>query len=197
MSSLIRKLLLLQNKSSRNNKSFRSFSLSTRPLRAKFCHSSEEALAPIQDGARIMVGGFGLCGIPENSIRTLTALNRQQLTVISNNAGINEHGLGKLLFNHQIKRIIGSYVGENKELERQFLSGEVEIEFVPQGTLAERIRARAAGIPAFFTPTGYGTELHNGGAPVRYDSFGKVVIVSKAKEERVFNGKVCFFLHSV
>lgn len=119
-------------------------------------------MSEIPDGARIMVGGFGLCGIPENSIRTLSALNRQRLTVISNNGGIDDKGLGRLLLNRQLKRVIGSYVGENKELEKQYLTGKVEIEFVPQGTLAERIRARAAGIPAFFTPTGFGTQIHEG-----------------------------------
>lgn len=159
-------------------------------LNAKLCNSAEEAVSQIPDGARIMVGGFGLCGIPENSIRTLAKLDRRQLTVISNNGGIDDKGLGRLLLNRQLKRVIGSYVGENKELERQYLTGEVEIEFVPQGTLAERIRARAAGIPAFFTPTGYGTQIHEGGAPIRYSKEGKVEEVSKKKEERTFaNGK--------
>ncbi len=158
-------------------------------LQAKLCRSAEEAVSEIPDGARIMVGGFGLCGIPENSIRTLSNLNRQRLTVISNNGGIDDKGLGKLLLNRQLKRVIGSYVGENKELERQYLTGQVEIEFVPQGTLAERIRARAAGIPAFFTPTGYGTQIHEGGAPIRYSKDGQVEELSRRKEERLFNGK--------
>jgi len=156
---------------------------------AKLCASAEEAVSQIPDGASIFVGGFGLCGIPENSIRTLAKLNRQRLTVISNNAGIDDKGLGKLLLNRQLKRVIGSYVGENKELERQYLTGEVEIEFVPQGTLAERIRARAAGIPAFYTPTGFGTQIHLGGAPVRYNAQSKVEVVSPKKEDRVFDGK--------
>lgn len=158
-------------------------------LQAKLCQSAEEAVSEIPDGARIMVGGFGLCGIPENSIRTLSNLNRQRLTVISNNGGIDDKGLGKLLLNRQLKRVIGSYVGENKELEKQYLTGQVEIEFVPQGTLAERIRARAAGIPAFFTPTGYGTQIHEGGAPIRYSKDGQVEELSRRKEERLFNGK--------
>ena len=158
-------------------------------LQAKLCRSAEEAVSEIPDGARIMVGGFGLCGIPENSIRTLSNLNRQRLTVISNNGGIDDKGLGKLLLNRQLKRVIGSYVGENKELEKQYLTGQVEIEFVPQGTLAERIRARAAGIPAFFTPTGYGTQIHEGGAPIRYSKDGQVEELSRRKEERLFNGK--------
>ncbi|KAJ6225570.1 hypothetical protein RDWZM_004115 [Blomia tropicalis] len=157
-------------------------------LYAKQCYSSEEAVGEIPNGSRLMVGGFGLCGIPENSIRTLAKLGIKDLTVISNNAGIDDKGLGQLLNNRQLKRVIGSYVGENKELERQYLSGQVEIEFVPQGTLAERIRARAAGIPAFFTPTGFGTQIHLGGAPIRYSN-GKIELISPKKEERIFDGK--------
>lgn len=165
-------------------------SYSTSPiLAAKLVANSEEACSEIPDGARCFVGGFGLCGIPENSIRALVKLNRQQLTVISNNAGVQDKGLGVLLGKHQLKRVVGSYVGENKELEKQYLGGEVEIEFVPQGTLAERIRARAAGIPAFFTPTGYSTQIHKGGTPIRYNADRTVALKSEPKEERVFNGK--------
>lgn len=187
MSSLARFLLHPLHYTSRLS-STRYLSISS-SLNAKLCASAEEAVSEIPDGARIMVGGFGLCGIPENSIRTLTKLNRQRLTVISNNAGIDDKGLGALLLNRQLKRVIGSYVGENKELERQYLTGQVEIEFVPQGTLAERIRARAAGIPAFFTPTGFGTQLHLGGAPIRHNASGQVEERSCKKEERIFNGK--------
>lgn len=130
-----------------------------------------EAVKDIQDGATIMVGGFGLCGIPENLILALVETGVKDLTVISNNCGVDDWGLGLLLRNKQIKKMIGSYVGENKEFERQVLSGEVEVELLPQGTLAEKIRAGGAGIPAFYTPAGVGTPVADG------------------KETRVFNGK--------
>ncbi|KAH7640379.1 succinyl-coa:3-ketoacid-coenzyme a transferase 1 [Dermatophagoides farinae] len=168
--------------------SFRSYSKSQQQF-SKIVSNAEEAVKNIPDGSRLMVGGFGLCGIPENSIRALAKLNKQRLTVISNNGGIDDKGLGQLLLNKQLKRIIGSYVGENRELERQYLNGEVEIEFVPQGTLAERIRARAAGIPAFFTPTGHNTQIHLGGVPIRYNPDKTVAELSRPKEERIFNGK--------
>lgn len=122
----------------------------------------EQAIADIQDGATLMVGGFGLVGIPENLIRALREKGVKNLTVISNNCGVDNFGLGILLQNRQIKKMISSYVGENKEFERQFLSGELEVELVPQGTLAERIRAGGAGIPAFFTPAGVGTPIAEG-----------------------------------
>ncbi|MFD1738764.1 CoA transferase subunit A [Bacillus salitolerans] len=133
--------------------------------------SFAEAVKEIQDGATIMVGGFGLCGIPENLILALVDTGVKDLTVISNNCGVDDWGLGLLLKNKQIKKMIGSYVGENKEFERQVLSGEIEVELVPQGTLAEKIRAGGAGIPAFYTPAGVGTP------------------VAEGKELRVFNGK--------
>ena len=130
-----------------------------------------ETVKDIQDGATIMVGGFGLCGIPENLILALVETGVKDLTVISNNCGVDEWGLGLLLKNRQIKKMIGSYVGENKEFERQVLSGELEVELTPQGTLAEKIRAGGAGIPAFYTPAGVGTPIAEG------------------KEIRTFNGK--------
>ncbi|WP_078379979.1 CoA transferase subunit A [Sutcliffiella halmapala] len=133
--------------------------------------SFTEAVKDIQDGATIMVGGFGLCGIPENLILALVETGVKDLTVISNNCGVDEWGLGLLLKNKQIKKMIGSYVGENKEFERQVLSGELEVELTPQGTLAEKIRAGGAGIPAFYTPAGVGTPIAEG------------------KEVRDFNGK--------
>jgi 3-oxoacid CoA-transferase subunit A len=133
--------------------------------------SFEEAVAEIEDGATLMVGGFGLCGIPEKLILALVDKGVKDLTVISNNCGVDDWGLGLLLKNKQIKKMIGSYVGENKEFERQVLSGEIEVELVPQGTLAEKIRAGGAGIPAFYTPAGVGTPIAEG------------------KETRVFNGK--------
>lgn len=124
--------------------------------------SAKEAVEQIQDGATIMVGGFGLVGIPEQLILALVEKGVTDLTVISNNCGVDEWGLGLLLKNKQIKKMIGSYVGENKEFERQVLSGEIEVELTPQGTLAEKMRAGGAGIPAFFTPAGVGTPIAEG-----------------------------------
>ena len=133
--------------------------------------SIADALAGISDGATLMVGGFGLVGIPENLILGLRDSGVKNLTVISNNCGVDDWGLGLLLSNRQIKKMVASYVGENKEFERQYLSGELEVELVPQGTLAERIRAGGAGIPAFYTPAGVGTPIAEG------------------RETRVFDGK--------
>ncbi|QVY60242.1 CoA transferase subunit A [Cytobacillus gottheilii] len=133
--------------------------------------SFSEAVEEIHDGATIMVGGFGLCGIPENLILALMEKGVKDLTVISNNCGVDDWGLGLLLKNNQIKKMIGSYVGENKEFERQVLSGELQVELLPQGTLAEKIRAGGAGIPAFYTPAGVGTPIAEG------------------KEIKIFNGK--------
>jgi 3-oxoacid CoA-transferase subunit A len=129
------------------------------------------ALDGIQDGMTLMVGGFGLCGIPENSIAQLVKMGTKNLTCISNNAGVDDFGLGLLLQAKQVKKMISSYVGENDEFERQMLSGELEVDLIPQGSLAERCRAGGAGIPAFFTPAGYGTE------------------VAEGKEVRIFNEK--------
>jgi 3-oxoacid CoA-transferase subunit A len=122
----------------------------------------QEALIGIEDNMTLMLGGFGLCGIPENSIAELVRLGVKNLTCISNNAGVDDFGLGLLLQNRQIKKMISSYVGENDEFERQMLSGELEVDLIPQGSLAERCRAGGAGIPAFFTPAGYGTEVAEG-----------------------------------
>ncbi|KIY21624.1 MULTISPECIES: CoA transferase subunit A [Mesobacillus] len=137
----------------------------------RICTSFQDAVADIHDGATLMVGGFGLCGIPENAILALVEKGVKDLTVISNNCGVDDWGLGLLLKNKQIKKMVGSYVGENKEFERQVLSGEIEVELIPQGTLAEKIRAGGAGIPAFYTPAGVGTPIADG------------------KETRMFNGK--------
>ena len=123
----------------------------------KVLESAEEAVSRIPDGATIMMGGFGLCGIPETLIAALHARGTTGLTVISNNAGIDDFGIGVLLKSRQVRKMISTYVGENKEFERQFLTGELEVELVPQGTFSERIRAGGAGIGGFFTPTGYGT----------------------------------------
>lgn len=137
----------------------------------KVVASAAEAVASIPDGATIMMGGFGLCGIPENLIAALHARGTRGLTVISNNAGVDDFGIGILLSARQVRKMISTYVGENKEFERQFLAGELEVELVPQGTFAERIRAGGAGIGGFFTPTGYGTRVADG------------------KETRVIDGK--------
>src|SRR6201991_3189553 len=124
--------------------------------------NADAAIADIQDNATIMLGGFGLCGIPENCINALVRKGVHNLTCISNNAGVDDFGLGLLLKNRQIKKMISSYVGENAEFERQLLSGELEVDLIPQGTLATRIQMAAMGIPAFFTPAGYGTEIAEG-----------------------------------
>lgn len=140
--------------------------------------SAQEALQGIEDGMTLLLGGFGLCGIPENAIAELVQKQTKNLTCISNNAGVDDFGLGLLLQHKQIKKMISSYVGENAEFERQMLSGELEVELIPQGTLAERCRAAQNGIPAFFTPAGYGTEVANG------------------KESREFNGKMHVLEHA-
>lgn len=144
----------------------------------KKVNNVQEALEGIQNGMTLMLGGFGLCGIPENSIAELVKKETNNLTCISNNAGVDDFGLGLLLQKKQIKKMISSYVGENAEFERQMLSGELEVDLIPQGTLAERCRAAQAGIPAFFTPAGYGTEVAIG------------------KEVREFNGKMHVMEHA-
>ena len=151
--------------------------------------SARDACADIPRGATILAGGFGLCGIPENCIRALRELGTSELTFVSNNCGVDDFGLGVLLRNKQIVKMVSSYVGENKEFERQYLSGELEVELVPQGTLAERLRAGGAGIPAFYTPTGAGTAVSDGGLPLRYGPGGAVVKTSPKKEVRDFDGK--------
>jgi len=133
------------------------------------------AIADIFDGATLMLGGFGLCGIPENLIAALLKKGTKDLTCISNNAGVDDFGIGLLLQTRQVKKMISSYVGENAEFERQLLSGELEVELIPQGTLAERVRAGGAGIPAFFTPAGYGTEIAEGKETREYD--GKMYLL--------------------
>src|ERR1700741_5478630 len=132
------------------------------PSMNKVLASAEEAVALVPDGATILMGGFGLCGIPENLIQALRARGTRDLTIISNNAGVDDFGIGVLLRNRQVRKMISTYVGENKEFERQFLNGELEVELVPQGTVAERIPAGGAGIGGFFTPTAYGTYCAEG-----------------------------------
>ncbi|MDI1428998.1 MULTISPECIES: CoA transferase subunit A [Polyangium] len=155
----------------------------------KVYQSALDACRDIPDGATILAGGFGLCGIPENCIAALRELGTKDLVVVSNNCGVDDFGLGVLLRNKQIRKMISSYVGENKEFERQYLSGELEVELTPQGTLAERIRAGGAGIPAFYTPTGAHTAISEGGLPVLYNADGSVKKFSEKKEIRSFNGR--------
>ena len=154
----------------------------------KLVSSAALAVADIPDGASIAVGGFGLCGIPTTLIDALYQLGSTDLVTVSNNCGVDAAGLGVLLGAKRIARTTGSYVGENKEFERQFLSGELEVELVPQGTLAERLRAGGAGIPAFYTPAGVGTQVAEGGLPWRYDGAGGIAIASPPKEVREFDG---------
>jgi len=142
--------------------------------------NAQEALADVQDNQTIMVGGFGLSGIPENSIAELVRKDVKNLTCISNNAGVDDFGLGLLLQKKQIKKMISSYIGENAEFERQMLSGELEVELTPQGTLAEKCRAAQAGIPAFYTPAGYGTEVAEGKEVKEFN--GKMYILEEAYE---------------
>src|SRR5438046_4146521 len=150
-----------------------TFDIFRRVMINKVVSSAAEAVKDVRDGSTLVVGGFGLCGIPENLINALVDLNVKNLTCVSNNAGVDDWGLGLLLQTKQIRKMVSSYVGENAEFERQFLSGELEVEFAPQGTLAERMRAGGAGIPAFYTPTGAGT------------------LVAEGKETRVIGGREC------
>ncbi|HET7689960.1 MAG TPA: CoA transferase subunit A [Nocardioidaceae bacterium] len=152
----------------------------------KVVASAAEAVADIRSGSSLAVGGFGLCGIPSVLIQALLDAGVTDLEAVSNNCGVDEWGLGVLLFNKRIRRMISSYVGENKEFARQYLSGELEVELTPQGTLAERLRAGGSGIPAFFTATGVGTQVAEGGLPWKYDANGNVEIASPPKEVRTF-----------
>jgi 3-oxoacid CoA-transferase subunit A len=155
----------------------------------KVVRSAAEAVADIPDGASLAVGGFGLCGIPGELIGALHDAGTTDLRVVSNNCGVDDWGLGVLLRDRRISRAISSYVGENKEFARQFLSGELEVELTPQGTLAERLRAGGTGIPAFYTATGVGTQVAEGGLPWRYHPDGSVAAASPAKETRQFAGR--------
>jgi 3-oxoacid CoA-transferase subunit A len=152
----------------------------------KVVGSAAEAVADVEDGASLAVGGFGLCGIPSVLLRALLQRGVGGLRVVSNNCGVDDWGLGLLLREHRIARMTSSYVGENKEFERQYLTGELEVELCPQGTLAERLRAGGVGVPAFFTPAGVGTQVAEGGLPWRYAPDGSVALASPAKEVREF-----------
>jgi 3-oxoacid CoA-transferase subunit A len=155
----------------------------------KVISSPTEAVSDIGNRATVAVGGFGVCGIPSVLIGALLDQGAANLSVVSNNCGTDGWGLGVLLSAHRISRMTSSYVGENKEFERQFLYGDIEVELIPQGTLAERLRAGGSGIPAFYTPAGVGTLVAEGGTPWRYDARGGVVAASPAKEVRVFDGR--------
>lgn len=154
----------------------------------KVVGSAAEAVADIPDGASLAVGGFGLAGIPWFLIEALLEQGAGELEIVSNNCGVDGAGLGLLLEAHRIRKVIASYIGENKEFGRQFLSGEVTVELTPQGTLAERMRSGGSGIGAFFTPTGVGTLVAEGGLPWRYNPDGTVAEASPPKEVRTFNG---------
>jgi len=151
--------------------------------------SAADAVSDLPAGATLAVGGFGLCGIPSDLIGAVHDLGVGDLKVVSNNCGVDDWGLGVLLHDRRISRMTSSYVGENKEFARQYLSGELEVELVPQGTLAERLRAGGCGIPAFFTPAGGGTQIAEGGLPWRYAPDGGVAVASPPKETRAFDGR--------
>jgi 3-oxoacid CoA-transferase subunit A len=155
----------------------------------KVVSSAREAVADIGDGATLAVGGFGLCGVPIALIDALLEQGASELTTISNNCGVDDQALGVLLYAGRITRTISSFVGGNKELARLYLTGALEVELTPQGSLAERLRAGGCGIPAFYTPTGVGTMVADGGIPVRYDADGNVTVQSEPKETRVFDGQ--------
>jgi 3-oxoacid CoA-transferase subunit A len=153
----------------------------------KVVSSAAAAVADIPDGATLAVGGFGLSGIPSVLIDAVLEAGTTDLEAVSNNCGVDEWGLGRLLFEKRLRRMISSYVGENKEFARQYLSGELEVELTPQGTLAERMRAGGSGIPAFYTATGVGTQVAEGGLPWKYDTEGNVIVASPPKETKVFS----------
>lgn len=155
----------------------------------KVVPSAAEAVADIRSGASLAVGGFGLCGIPHTLIEAIHRSGVSDLHAVSNNCGVDDWGLGILLSDKRLRRMTASYVGENKEFERQFLAGELEVELCPQGTLAERLRAGGCGIPAFYTLAGVGTLVSEGGLPWRYGPDGSVVLASPRKETRHFDGR--------
>ncbi|QRY61896.1 CoA transferase subunit A [Gordonia sp. PDNC005] len=155
----------------------------------KVCASAADAVGVVTSGATLAVGGFGLCGVPDALIEAIRDLGAADLEVFTNNCGVDDYGLGILLAQRRIRRVTASYVGENKEFARQYLSGELEVELVPQGTLAERLRAGGAGIPAFYTPAGVGTLVADGGMPWRYAPSGEIEVASPAKEVRTFDGR--------
>ena len=154
----------------------------------KVVASAADAVADITSGSSLAVGGFGLCGLPSVLIEAVLATGVNDLVTVSNNCGVDEFGLGMLLAEKRIRRTTGSYVGENREFARQYLAGELEVELVPQGTLAERLRAGGAGIAAFYTRAGVGTQVVDGGLPLRYGPDGSIALASEPKEVRLFDG---------
>ncbi len=163
----------------------------------KFYGSAAEAVADIPSGATLAVGGFGLSGIPVTLIKALAGTDVSDLRAVSNNCGTDEYGLGILLKAKKISRMTSSYIGENAEFARQYLSGEIEVELCPQGTIAERLRAGGSGIPAFYTPTGVGTLVGDGGLPLRYGADGSIVKGSEPRETREFDGRTYVLEHAI
>ncbi|GGY88179.1 CoA transferase subunit A [Streptomyces nitrosporeus] len=163
----------------------------------KVVASAASAVADVRDGASVAVGGFGLSGVPNVLIDAVHASGVSGLSVVSNNCGAMDSGLAVLLSAGRISRVTGSYIGGNQEFARQYLGGELELELIPQGTLAERLRAGGAGIPAFYTPAGVGTQVADGGLPWRYDGEGGVAVASPPKEVRVFDGTEYVLEHSI
>jgi 3-oxoacid CoA-transferase subunit A len=171
--------------------------LGYRLIMDKVVASAGEAVADIPDGVTLAVGGFGLCGIPSVLIQAVLEAGTRGLEVVSNNAGVDDWGLGLLLGARRLRRVVASYVGENKEFARQYLAGELEVELTPQGTLAERMRSGGSGIAAFFTRTGVGTQVADGGMPWKYDSDGNVELASPPKQTQVFNGLEYVLEHAI
>jgi 3-oxoacid CoA-transferase len=169
--------------------SSRRFASSVSGGRSKVFGSAQEALVQVKDGDMVLSGGFGLCGIAENLLAGLVAKGSRELTVVTNNGGVRDFGVGLLLRNGQVKRIIASFVGENKTIEELYLKGELELELIPQGSIAEKLRSGGAGIPAFYTATGVGTFLEHGGFPIKLKPDGSVVIPGKPRNTEMFNGK--------
>lgn len=159
--------------------------------------TAAEAVADIEDGASLAVGGFGLVGVPDTLIRALYEQGADGLSVVSNNCGTDGHGLGILLAAGRIRRVTGSYIGNNAEFARRYLHGELDVELTPQGTLAERLRAGGCGIPAFYTPAGIGTQVAHGGLPRRHTPDGRVAAVSRSKEVREFDGRPHVLEHAI
>jgi 3-oxoacid CoA-transferase subunit A len=164
---------------------------------SRVCATPAQAVADIPAGASLAVGGFGLCGVPDALISALVDRDVGGFEVFSNNCGVDDFGLGVLLSARRIRRIVASYVGENKEFARQYLSGELEVELTPQGTLAEKLRSGGAGIPAFYTPAGVGTPVSDGGLPWRFRPDGSVAVASPPKETRTFGGQVYVLEESI
>nr|XP_045005065.1 succinyl-CoA:3-ketoacid coenzyme A transferase 2, mitochondrial [Jaculus jaculus] len=174
----------------------RRFATSPR-ARVQFYADPVRALEGVKDGATVMLGGFGLCGLPENLIAALQKTRVKNLRVVTSNAGVKDFGLGLLLATKQVRRVVCSYLGENPLCEQQYLAGELDLEMTPQGTLAERIRAGGAGVPAFYTPTGYGTLVQEGGAPIRYSPEGFLMKLSQPREVREFQGQHYLLEHAI